>query len=58
MDRYTLESLRKHGAQARSSGRGDRNKTRVTFESDSQAYRWVTERSVGRLAAMELMGKA
>lgn len=51
MDRHTLESIRKHGAKARAAGLGGRKPTRVTFESGSQVYLWVTERGSCRLAS-------
>lgn len=51
MDRHTLESIRKHGARARSTGAGARNQTRVTFESSNQVYCWITERGACRQTA-------
>ena len=50
MDRRNTDTMRKHGAKALRALPDRQVTTRLTFESDSRSYLWVTDRSGCRLA--------
>ena len=50
MDRYNIETLRRHGARARAALPERRVRTSLFFESQSRIYLWVTDRNRCRCA--------